>query len=215
MIKCVIFDLDGVIVSTDNLHYLAWKKVCDLEGIYFDETINNKLRGVSRMESLGIILCNSNKIFSILEKQELAAIKNELYIKSLDILSEKNILPGIVNLLNLLRKNGLQIAIGSSSRNAKVILRKIGLFDLFDAISDGTNITKSKPDPEVFLTAAKMCNVDPSECAVVEDAISGVIAAKAAGMMLFAYGDAMKSNLKDYDLQQMYSVLKLGGIQNV
>lgn len=207
MIKGVIFDLDGVIVSTDQYHYQAWKKMADLENIYFDEEINHRLRGVSRMESLRIILEHAKKDYTDQEIKHLAEFKNELYKNSLDQLSKEDILPGITTLLKKLKKKGLLIAIGSSSKNAKKILHKIELYDMFDAISDGTNITKSKPHPEVFLHAAEQLNLKPEQCAVVEDAHSGILAAKAAGMLAFATGDAKKSNEKDYNFDQLEEVI--------
>jgi len=208
MIKGVIFDLDGVIVSTDHYHYLAWKKMADLENIPFDETINHRLRGVSRMESLNIILEQANKEYSQAEKKKLTEFKNELYKKSLDDLSANDLLPGIMDLLESLKSKGLKIAIGSSSKNAKKILHKIGLEHYFDAVSDGTNITKSKPDPEVFLIAAKRIELDPIECAVVEDAHSGIAAAKAANMVAVATGDAKTSSLKDADLENLLDMIE-------
>jgi beta-phosphoglucomutase len=208
MIKGVIFDLDGVIVSTDHYHYLAWKKMADLENIPFDETINHRLRGVSRMESLNIILEQANKEYSQEEKEKLTEFKNELYKKSLDDLSANDLLPGIMDLLESLKSKGLKIAIGSSSKNAKKILHKIGLEHYFDAVSDGTNITKSKPDPEVFLIAAKRIGLDPIECAVVEDAHSGIEAAKAANMVAVATGDAKTSSLKDADLENLLDMIE-------
>ena len=207
MIKAVIFDLDGVIVSTDQFHYKAWKKMSDLENIYFDEKINDRLRGVSRMDSLNIILEKANRTYTIQEKEKLTEFKNEIYKNSLDSLSKDDILPGITELLNDLKTNNIRIAIGSSSKNAKKILHKIQLFDIFDAISDGTNITKSKPDPEVFLIAAEKLGINAKNCAVVEDAYSGIVAAKAGGMMAFATGDAKSSVEKDYDFEQLRAIV--------
>lgn len=208
MIKCVIFDLDGVIVSTDELHYKAWKRMTVKEGIYFDETINHRLRGISRMASLEIILERASKSYNQAEKIELAKYKNNFYRILLEDLTEKDILPGVLEVLEELALRKIKIAIGSSSRNAKVILKNIGLFDKFDAISDGTNITRSKPDPEVFLKAAEMLNVLPANSAVVEDAISGIEAAKNAGMLAFATGDAKSSSIKDYDFEDLLKICK-------
>ena len=143
LIEAVLFDLDGVIVSTDDLHYKAWLSIAQKEGIYFDETINNKLRGVSRMESLSIILENAHKTYTQEEKELLAKEKNNLYVSSLQSLSEQDILPGVKDLLRKLKQQDYLIAIASSSKNAKRILDKIGLLHTFDAIIDGTNITKS------------------------------------------------------------------------
>ncbi|MBI9009583.1 MAG: beta-phosphoglucomutase [Tenericutes bacterium] len=208
MIKGVIFDLDGVIVSTDQLHYKSWKRMADKEHIYFDDTINHRLRGISRMASLDIILEIAQKKYTDQEKLELAKYKNDYYVTLLEELSEKDILPGVMNILEILKRMNIKIAIGSSSRNAKKILKNIGLFDTFEAISDGTNISKSKPDPEVFLKAAKMLNISPSESAVVEDALSGIEAAKNAGMTAFATGDAKSSPIKDYDFEDLLEICK-------
>ena len=209
LIEAVLFDLDGVIVSTDDLHYKAWLSIAQKEGIYFDETINNKLRGVSRMESLSIILENAHKTYTQEEKELLAKEKNNLYVSSLQSLSEQDILPGVKDLIRKLKQQDYLIAIASSSKNAKRILDKIGLLHTFDAISDGTNITKSKPDPEVFIKAAQMLQITPEKCAVVEDAISGLIAAKRANMITFATGDARGSKYADYDFTELPTVLKL------
>lgn len=207
MIKGVIFDLDGVIVSTDSLHYNAWKKLADSEGIYFDEKINNRLRGVSRMESLDIILEKSNAVYSNTEKKMLAEIKNSTYVDLLDTLTESDIIDGIVSLCSDLKKRNIKIAIGSSSKNARLILRKLKLEFFFDAICDGNNIAISKPNPEVFLKAAKMLDLEPQECCVVEDALSGVEAAISANMMVFGVGEALKSNHKVYSLVKILNIL--------
>lgn len=208
MIQGVIFDLDGVIVSTDQLHYKAWKKMTEKEGIYFDETINHRLRGVSRMESLEIILEKATRKYSLEEKVELAKYKNEYYVILLQKLSKKDILPNILSVLKTLKSRKIKIAIGSSSRNAKTILKNIGLLDEFDAISDGTNIERSKPDPEVFLKAAEMLNISPTNLAVVEDALSGIEAAKNASMLAFATGDAKSSLIKDYNFEDLLKICK-------
>ena len=186
----VIFDLDGVIVSTDNCHYLAWKRMADDEGIAFDRKINERLRGVSRMESLAIILEKASKVYSEEEKQAMAARKNGYYVELIGSLTEKDILPGAMDTLNLLKKKGIKVAIGSSSRNTPIILKQIGLSDAFDAIADGNAIRNSKPDPEVFLLAAKLLELDPANCLVVEDADAGVQAALAGGMRVLGVGSA-------------------------
>lgn len=206
MIKGVIFDLDGVIVSTDKLHYKAWKRMAEKEHIYFDEIINHRLRGVSRMTSLEIILEKSEKSYSDKEKNELAKYKNDYYVKLLEVLSKNDILPGIMQIIYSLKEKNIKVAIGSSSRNAKKILKNIDLLDEFEAISDGTNISKSKPDPEVFLKAAEMLKIKPADSAVVEDALSGIEAAKNAGMLAFATGDAKNSPIKDYDLKDLLKI---------
>lgn len=197
MIKAVIFDLDGVVVSTDRYHYLAWKKLSDRLGIYFDENINMKLRGVSRMESLEIILRNSSRNYSDEEKEAFAAEKNETYRLSLNDLSGDDILPGVLRLLDELDKRKICKAIGSSSRNTMTILDKIGLIDRFEVIIDGTMIKNSKPDPEVFSKAVMKLGLKPEECLVIEDAVAGIQAGHAAGCRTFALGDANNCDLKD------------------
>ncbi len=180
--EAVLFDLDGVILSTDDFHYKAWKKLADREGIFFDREINERLRGVSRMESLSIILERAEKEYTEDQKVEMATFKNDFYRESLRELTPDHVFAGVQEFLEFLTGNGIKIAIGSSSRNAKFILKQIGMFDTFEAISDGTNITNSKPDPEVFLMAADMLGVAPEKCLVVEDAEAGIDAAKAGNM---------------------------------
>ena len=191
--KAVIFDLDGVICFTDKYHYLALKKIADGMGIYFDETINNRLRGVSRMESLEIILERCDKELTQEEKQALAEEKNKTYVELLGQMTEKDLSSEVKETLDSLRKSGLKLAIGSSSKNAKFILERLGLKDYFDAVSDGTNISKSKPDPEVFIKAAEFLHMAPADCLVVEDAKAGVEAAKAGGFDSAGLGEAAES----------------------
>ena len=190
MIKAVIFDLDGVIVSTDEFHYLGWQKLADEEGVYFDRKINERLRGVSRLESLEIILEKTDKNYSAEEKKALAERKNGYYRELLNTLSPADILPGALELVNGLKNAGIKVAIGSSSRNTPFILEKIGLAETFDAVSDGNQIKRSKPDPEVFLLAAAKMHMPPAQCLVVEDADAGVEAAIHAGMKCLAVGSA-------------------------
>lgn len=206
--KAIIFDLDGVIVSTDDFHYKAWKKMADKENIYFDETINDRLRGISRMASLDIILEKASKTYSEDEKKALATYKNDIYRDLLKDIYVTHILPGVMDVLHALKAKGYKLAIGSSSRNAKLILKRIALFEYFDAISDGTNISKSKPDPEVFLMAAQKLDITPSECLVVEDAVSGIEAAHRAKMKSFAVGDAIRSPLATYQSKDITDLLK-------
>jgi len=189
----VIFDLDGVIVSTDNCHYLAWKRMADEEGIAFDRAVNERLRGVSRMESLEIILERAQKPYSEEEKLELASRKNAYYVELIGSLTENDILPGALDTLELLKKRGVKVAIGSSSRNTPIILRQIGLNDAFDAVADGNAIKNSKPDPEVFLLAASLLKLDPANCLVVEDADAGIEAALGGGMRALGVGSAARN----------------------
>ncbi len=189
-IHAVIFDLDGVIVSTDELHFNAWKHLADAEGIPFTREDNERLRGVSRMESLDILLEKSPRQFQDSEKEEMASRKNELYRVSLRELTPADILPGVMTVLDGLRERGIKIAIGSSSKNAAPILAAIGLDKTFHAVVDGTHISRSKPDPEVFVLAGQQVGVPPENCLVVEDAAAGVEAGIAAGMPVLAVGSA-------------------------
>jgi len=207
--KAVIFDLDGVIVSTDQYHYQAWKSLSEREHIDFDETINHRLRGVSRRESLIIILEKSTKTYTEDQIQEMMYFKNELYRDFLHHLTHDDLLEGVAEVLLFLRENGIKIAIGSSSKNTKMILSQIGLDQTFDTVVDGTMIEKSKPDPEVFLKAAHNLGLDPRDCIVVEDAIAGIEAAKAAKMFAFAVGDATKSDLADIKATSVLQLIDL------
>lgn len=202
MYKGIIFDLDGVICHTDNYHYLAWKELADKLGIYFDEKINNRLRGVSRMESLEIILENhKGEELSFEEKEKLASEKNDNYKELLKQMTKENLTKEVKETLDYLREEGYQLAIGSSSKNARLILHQIGLEDFFDAISDGNNIVNSKPHPEVFLLAAEYLNLEPKDCLVIEDAKAGIDAAIAANMDSAAIGDACDHQGASYYLK--------------
>lgn len=187
-IRGIIFDLDGVIVSTDDCHYKAWKRLADEEDICFDHRINERLRGVSRRASLDIILENSGRPYSDGEKDSLAERKNRYYRELIQSLSEKDILPGIKGLLDYYRSQGLKLAIGSSSKNAPLILDRIKLHDSFDAVIDGNALEKSKPDPEVFLKGARALSLTPQECLVYEDADAGVEAARRGGFPVIRVG---------------------------
>lgn len=205
--KGIIFDLDGVIVFTDKFHYLAWKSIADELGIYFDEKINNRLRGVSRMDSLDIILEGGKREYSYDEKLEIAEKKNEIYKGYLAKMSLSDVSDEVRKTLSELKKRGYLLAIGSSSKNTKYILERVGLSGFFDAVSDGMNIKKSKPDPEVFLKAAEFINLPPSECAVVEDAFAGIDAAKSAGMTAVAIADAASYEKADIVLDAFSDLL--------
>lgn len=200
MIKAFIFDLDGVICSTDEFHYEAWKALADEENIYFDKTINNRLRGVSRMESLEIILEKANRTYSKSEKEKLAFKKNEIYKNLLTKMDETYCSSEVKNTLKEIKKAGYKVAIGSSSKNTKLILTRINLMDYFDVIVDGNDIINSKPDPEVFLKAAERLNVLPCEAYVIEDAFAGIEAGHNGGFKTIAIGDAKKSNLCDFKI---------------
>lgn len=205
----VIFDLDGVICHTDEYHYQAWKVLADKLDTYFDREINNRLRGVSRMDSLEIVLERyTGESLSQERKVELATEKNEIYRQLLAQMSPKDLSAEVADTLNKLREMGLKLAIGSSSKNAPFILERIGLGSFFDAISDGNNITKSKPDPEVFLKAAEFLGLTPETCLVVEDAEAGVDAAIAGGMDAAAIGDAVGCGKGTYNLTTFSDLLE-------
>ena len=210
--QAVIFDLDGVICSTDQYHYQAWKQMADGIGVYFDEVINNRLRGVSRMASLEIILERSEKNYTDAEKAALAEEKNDLYRKLLMNMSSADLSDEVKSTLDTLRGQGLKLAIGSSSKNAKLILGRIGLGDYFDAISDGTNITHSKPHPEVFLKAAEMLGLAPEQCLVVEDARAGIEAAAAGGFDSAGIGEAAAHELVTHSLSGFRALLNAVGL---
>jgi beta-phosphoglucomutase len=212
-LQAVIFDLDGVIVSTDECHYRGWRRLAEEEGIPFTREDNHRQRGVSRMESLAVLLEKAPRVYSEAEKQEMAARKNGYYRDMLGNLSAADILPGAREVMDALRARGIRIAIGSSSRNAGLILERIGLADAFDAVADGNAITRSKPDPEVFQVAARKLGVPPEACLVVEDAAAGVAAARAAGMRCLAVGAAQDAPGADYrapDLTTFSVVVPLG-----
>jgi len=207
--KAIIFDLDGVICHTDRFHFAAWKKMADDIGVYFDEKINERLRGVSRLESLNIILERADRAFSKDEKETLATEKNDVYVSLLDDMNESDLDSEVKDTLDMLRDRGYLLAIGSSSRNTKYILSKLGLSDYFDAVSDGTNITNSKPDPEVFLKAAEMLGVEPKDALVVEDAMSGIDAACAGGFTSAGIGDAAGYDKTTYPIKHFGELLQV------
>ena len=207
--NAIIFDLDGVLCHTDDYHYMAWKAIADELHIPFNREVNNQLRGVSRMESLKLILRNSPVCYSEQEKFLLAEKKNNIYREYLKTMTRKDVSDEVRKTLAELRRRGFLLAIGSSSKNAKFILERVELTDAFDKISDGTNIVHSKPDPEVFLKAAEYLSLAPSECAVIEDAFAGIDAAKAGNMIAVAIGDATFYDRADVKLEQFSDLLAL------
>jgi beta-phosphoglucomutase len=207
--KALIFDLDGVLVFTDRFHYEAWKKTADKLGVYFDEAINNRLRGVSRSGSLEIILERYDGEVSAAEKEALMKEKNDIYRRLLDDMTPADVSNDVRSTLNKLCQRGFRLAVGSSSKNAGFILEKVQLSGAFDAISDGNNITRSKPDPEVFLKAASFLGEAPHDCAVIEDAAAGIDAAKAAGMTAIGIGDAANYAKADYVIRSFGELLKI------
>ena len=207
--KGIIFDLDGVICSTDEYHYLAWKALAERLSIPFDRERNNLLRGVSRMASLEIILEKSAVRYSDAEKTAFAEEKNALYRKLLSRMSPADLSEDVRNTLNELRRTDLKLAIGSSSKNTPFILERIGLGDFFDAVADGNCITHSKPHPEVFLKAAEMIGESPSNCLVVEDAHAGIEAANAGGFDSAGIGDAQDDTRAVWHLEKFSDIIRI------
>ncbi len=208
--KLVIFDLDGVVVSTDQYHYLAWKAVADSKGFSFDEEANHLLRGVSRAESLQIILDANHVKISAHEFGQLLDAKNALYREYLHQLTPKDILPGVLSFITDLQNISIATAIGSSSKNTPLILEKIGMNTIFDVVIDGNQVTHTKPDPEVFLKGAAALGIQPRYSVVVEDAQAGIDAANAGGF--FSLGahntgltgfDFFISSLEDITVKQL------------
>lgn len=189
-IEGVIFDLDGVLVSTDEFHYQGWARLAEDEGIPFTREDNHRQRGVSRMESLEVLLENGDRAYTDEEKLEMATRKNGYYVEFLQSLTPADTLPGAREILVALRDAGVKLAVGSSSRNTPLIMEKVDICGFFDAVADGNDITNSKPDPEVFLLAAERLGLAPEACVVVEDAEAGVEAAKRAGMRAVGVGPA-------------------------
>ena len=198
--KALVFDLDGVITDTAELHYLAWKKLADELGMYFDKEQNEALKGVSRIDSLNIILNNNGKIdaYTYEEKEALADHKNEYYKELIETLTEKDILPGIKQLLIDARAQGLKTAVASVSKNAPRVLERIGLTAYFDTVADAAKVKNSKPDPEIFLTCASQLGVDPKDCIGLEDAQAGIEGILSAGM--YAVGINVSVTTKEPDL---------------
>ncbi len=189
MISAVLFDLDGVLVSTDEYHYLSWKRLCDEEGFtFFDHKFNDQFRGVARMECVEILLSAAGKKCSADEKQEIADRKNRYFVESLATVADDALLPGSFDALKELKKRNIKIAIASNSRNAKMIIKQVHIEQFIDAIIDGHEIENSKPHPEVFLLAAESVGAAPAECLVVEDAVTGIEAARRAGMKSLGIG---------------------------
>lgn len=196
-VQGVIFDLDGVIVDTARLHYLAWKRLADKEGIAFDEQANEQLKGVSRMASLDLLLARGDKPYSQDEKAAMAAEKNADYVRLIDTLGPQDMLPGAADALARCRQAGLRIALGSASRNGPKVLERLQIAGLFDAVVDPATVP-GKPAPDIFLKGAEMLGLPPAACVGVEDAVAGIAAIKAAGMPAIGIGDP--AILQDADI---------------
>ena len=195
--EAIIFDLDGVLVDTAVFHYQAWRRMAAEFGFDFTEKENEQLKGVSRVDSLNLILKWAGKEFSATEKERLADLKNTWYLELVDAMQQGDVLPGVMNLLAYLRQQRKKIALGSASKNARRILERTGIAPYFDAVIDGNSVSRSNPDPEVFLKAAAALDVDKSSALVLEDAQAGIDAARAAGMRVIAVD--IRGVLQGYD----------------
>lgn len=207
--KGIIFDLDGVICHTDKYHYLAWKQLADELEIDFDEEFNNRFRGVSREACLNMLLESADITATKEEKTQLCYLKNGYYKELLKEMSKKDLSEEVKSTLDKLKAEGYKMAIGSSSKNVSIILKRLGLEDFFDKISDGNNISKSKPDPEVFVVAAEMLNLSAKDCLVVEDAEAGIEAAEAGGFDSAGLGEASKYSKTTYKLNNFKEILDI------
>jgi|WetSurMetagenome_2_1015567.scaffolds.fasta_scaffold01132_7 beta-phosphoglucomutase len=218
-----IFDLDGVIVDTARYHFLAWKKLADQLGVHFTEEDNERLKGVSRMASLNIILELGDIKTDEISKVRYATLKNNWYVDFINKMTPGELLPGSIDFIMELKKAKIRVAIGSASKNTPLILMRVGILQLFDAVADGNNVSKAKPNPDVFLKAAEMVNIKPQNCVVFEDAIAGVQAALNAGMMCIGIGSPkilteahfVVSGLKDMNLEKLLTIEKISGYEKL
>jgi beta-phosphoglucomutase len=197
MVKALIFDLDGVIVTTEHNHFIAWKRTAESLGIPFEEEHNELLKGVSRVDSLKKILELGAKTISTEEFEALLISKNEFYVDSIQELNQSDLLPGVLSLLQEAKSKGIKLGIGSSSKNANFILKLLKIDHFFDVVIDGNGVEHPKPHPEVFLNGAKALSFAPAECIVFEDAASGITAAKAGGFIAIAVGNPNIANMAD------------------
>jgi len=214
--KAFLFDLDGVIVDTAKYHFLAWKKIAGEIGFDFSEKENEKLKGISRVNSLELILKWAGVEISQEQKSDLLVRKNELYLKKVNTITRADILPGILSTLEFLKEQKIKTGIGSASKNAGRILEALDLSAAFDVIVDGNHVSKSKPDPEVFTKGADALTVEYAECLVIEDSRAGLEAAKSVGMKTIAIGRAEElsiadyhcSNLSEYSLEHLNKIIE-------
>jgi len=204
--KAFIFDLDGVIVDTAKYHYLAWRNLANSLGFDFTEEQNEHLKGVSRVKSLEILLEIGNINLSEGQKKALLDEKNNEYLEYVNKMTPDEILPGVINVLDFLDKKGVKFALGSASKNASLILEKVDLLGRFTALVDGNDVSKAKPDPEVFLIAASKLKKDPENCIVVEDAIAGIQAANKAKMLSVGIGSREVLNEANYVFKDMNEI---------
>jgi len=205
--RAAIFDLDGVIVDTAKYHYLAWKRLANELGFDFTETDNERLKGVSRVRSLEILLEIGGLTLDDATKSQLAARKNDWYVEYISNMVASEILPGAAEYLQKLRSRGIKTALGSASKNAPLILERLGISSLFDVVVDGNKVSKAKPDPEVFLRAAEELNIPPAECIVFEDAEAGIEAAQHAGMGAVGIGNPVTLRESDIIIPGLYALI--------
>lgn len=198
MHKGFIFDLDGVIVDTAKFHYLAWRKLANNFGFDITEDQNEQLKGISRLRSLEIILEWGKISLSQAEFMEQMALKNDNYLSYISTMTKKDLLPGVSNVIDYLSENKIPFALGSASKNARIILEKTGLIQRFNAVVDGNDVTKAKPNPEVFLIAASKLKIEPENCVVFEDSVAGIQAANTAEMISVGIGEKYILNEADY-----------------
>lgn len=216
-LKGILFDLDGVIVNTAKYHYLAWKRLADWLGIYFNEDINERLKGVSRMKSLDIILEKSDRSYTTKEKEKFCTLKNKWYVEMISKLTPLNILPGVIEVLTELKQYNIKTAICSASKNTTNIIRSLQIKGYFDVIVDGNHVRKPKPDPEVFLLGYEKLGIKSEECVVVEDAFAGIEAAKSIGIKTIGIGsketlynaDIIYADMTYFTLESLANKLKL------
>ncbi len=206
--KAFIFDLDGVIVDTAKYHFLAWKRIGEKVGFSLTNEQNESLKGISRTESLERILGWAEVRFSKEEKEALLIEKNKDYLQQIEGMGQEEILPGVLDLLDFAQKNKVPVSLGSASKNATRILKKLAIDHLFDAIVDGNSVTASKPNPEVFLKGAELLQQEPNNCIVFEDAAAGIQAAKAAGMISIGMGGTDEVKTADHCFTKMTEVTK-------
>lgn len=190
VIRAVIFDLEGVLVSTEKSHFRAWKQMTKEQGLPFDEEVFQKIRGSGRMDALDIILKTARRNYSPAEKFALTAHKNDLYMEEISQLTKEDMLPGALDTILSLREMGVKIGVASSSKNCVAILKKLGIWRMIDAVADGNDVVHPEPDPEVYLLCAAKLQVAPEKCLVVEDTLNGIAAANSAGMYTLAVGEA-------------------------
>lgn len=203
-LEAFIFDLDGVITDTAEFHYLSWKRLADEEGIPFSRKDNEQLRGVSRRRSLELLL--KGKELPEKKMQEMMDRKNGYYRELIKTITPDNLLPGVEEILEYLKEKGIKMAIASASKNARPVIKNLGIEDMFDTIADGYSVQKTKPAPDLFLHAAKEMGVEPPACAVVEDAESGIEAALAAGMLAIGIGPEERVGKAHYRYDQVADI---------